>query len=86
MPTVRAGLMMTNVSLCRLQQQQQRRQAGRQAGAAGCAAEGEGREEGGVASQKRNCWCTFLMACMETRLEPIVCLSPLLAEAVFCHR
>lgn len=43
-------------------------------GCAGCAAEGESRRGKEIVPQKRNCSCTFLMACMETRLELIGCL------------
>lgn len=62
MPTVRAGLMMTNVSLCRLQQQQCRQ-----------AAEGEKQEGERLWLRTETVRAHFLMAGMETRLEMIGC-------------
>lgn len=67
MPTVRAGLMMTNVSLCRLQHQQQQKH--------GCAAEGENKKGKKIVPQKRKLLCTYLMTRTETSLELIGCLQ-----------
>lgn len=57
-------------------------QAGRRAGGRkGVQQEGEK-----IVAQSRICSCTFLMACLETRLEVIGRPSSLSAEAVLCHR
>lgn len=39
-----------------------------------------------IVAQSRICSCTFLMACLETRLEVIGRPSSLSTDAVLCHR